>query len=648
MGRGLVWGTAVATAGLWALPLALVDEDRFEVAGAGIASVAAAAVGALVVTRRPAQPVGWLLLAIGVLPAIQVASRTEARRSVADGTVDVHTAALGWLASWMFFAWLVLLFVVLPLTFPDGRLPGPRWRPVAWGAWTLAVLVALYAFAPGPLDLTDGEAFPVDNPLGVPAVGGLLDAVGDAFFPALLALCLVAVASLVVRWRRGAADVRQQLRWVVAALALLVVALLVSEVLPPAAEAQLGAVPQILVAVALAGVPLAAGVAVLRHRLWDLDVVISRVAVHAVLVLGVTVCYVAAVAAAGAVFGGPAQATAGVLVAAGAALVLQPVRARLQERIDRVAFGFRSDPAEAVARLAQVRASTAQPAGLLPRAAEEVAHALRMERVAVDVPARHGWTRVAVVGPDIRAARDRGSPGAARPGGRPAGAVLPSRRLTAADDRLLDVVSQELAGCVEGVRLHEELLASRAALVSAREEERRRLRRDLHDGLGSALTGVILKLQAAGPRWLEEPEAAAALTAEAEDGARGALTDIRRLVYGLRPPALDELGLTGALQHEAERLSTALGVVIRFQAPPDLQALPAAVEVAAYRVVMEALNNVGRHAAASSCGVRLQVDEALEVEVRDDGIGLPDGHRPGVGLTSIRERAEELGGSWTV
>jgi len=197
---------------------------------------------------------------------------------------------------------------------------------------------------------------------------------------------------------------------------------------------------------------------------------------------------------------------------------------------------------------------------------------------------------------------------------------------------------------IRALRLAADLQRSREQLVTAREEERRRIRRDLHDGLGPAMAGLTLKIDAAGEELEADVAAAAAMLVDLKADVQAAIADIRRLVYDLRPPALDELGLAGALRTQVACYSGP-ALHITLDAPEDLPPLPAAVEVAAYRIVLEALTNVVRHAQAHTCQIRLTVRDRLDLEIRDDGRGLPEHAQPGVGLHAIRERAAELGGS---
>ena len=227
----------------------------------------------------------------------------------------------------------------------------------------------------------------------------------------------------------------------------------------------------------------------------------------------------------------------------------------------------------------------------------------------------------------------------------------PGEAFTPSDRRLLEDLARQAGVAVHAARLTADLRRSRERLVTAREEERRRLRRDLHDGLGPRLAAQTLKVGAARSLYPGDPTAADELLTELEADMDATLNEVRRLVHNLRPPALDQLGLIGALRDVAERYEPGPatgGLSISIRAPEELPSLPAAVEVAAYRIVQEALTNVVRHAHAGSCEIRLSVGDELELEITDDGVGLPADHRSGVGLSSMAERAVELGGTCIV
>jgi signal transduction histidine kinase len=221
-------------------------------------------------------------------------------------------------------------------------------------------------------------------------------------------------------------------------------------------------------------------------------------------------------------------------------------------------------------------------------------------------------------------------------------------QLVTRDERLLADVVRQAAAAARASALAAELQASREQLVAAREEERRRLRRDLHDGLGPTLGAVVLRIDTARNLAAARPEESDRLLRQVRDDVSAALTDVRRLVHDLRPPALDDLGLAGAVRQQAERLlAPRVAVTVDAGETADL---PAAVEVAAYRIASEALANVAKHASATRVRTSLKRDDdgALVVTVADDGVGIAPGAPAGVGLVSLRERAAELGGHCTV
>jgi signal transduction histidine kinase len=233
-------------------------------------------------------------------------------------------------------------------------------------------------------------------------------------------------------------------------------------------------------------------------------------------------------------------------------------------------------------------------------------------------------------------------------------ALPPGVRLSERDLLLIADLVRHSSAVVQAVSMAQSLQEARLRLVAAREEERRRLRRDLHDGLGPQLAGLTLKLDAMRNLMRREPERAVELVAAAKNDVMEAVDDVRRLVHDLRPPALDEVGLIGALHQQVSRFHRAVdaggsatrGLDVCIRAPVDLGVLPAAVEVAAYRITSEALTNVARHADARRCEITLDRSDVrhLHLSIADDGRGLAPGDRYGVGLTSMRERAAEVGG----
>jgi two-component system NarL family sensor kinase len=669
-GRWLGWSILI---GYWAFAAAgfalgpLQDSRAFSVSGEltyRIAYGAYATVGALIVLRQPGNRVGWVLCAIGLASgpasfaqAYSWYALTQQPASLSGGL------AAGWLGSWLFYPAFQLLIFLL-LLFPDGRLPSHRWRPVVWIAAADITLSSVWAaFAPRPFE---GPPWP-ENPWGIQQAAAAFDVLGTTTTLTLAALLVLSAFSLIGRYRRSQGQARQQLKWFTYGIVLLVLAWLVPKVLfwqGPHDSGQYQPSRDILVEVLLMAAAVmpavAIGIAILKHRLYDIDRLISRSLVYAGLTAAVVVVYVATVGLLGAAF--QRQGLGVSLLATGVVAVgFQPLRERLQRGVDRLLYGQRDDPYAVLARLGQRLEATLAPEAVLPSIVETLAQALKLPYAAVEL--RHGdqFEVVASTG---------------RPVGAPMrlpltyqgellGYLLCAPRpldteFSPADQRLLADVARHAGVAGHAVRLTAQLQRSRQRLVTAREEERRRLRRDLHDGLGPALAGVMLQLSTTKALLDQNPQAARELLDRLRGEVQEAIVDIRRLVYQLRPPALDELGLVGALREQATHFSLSpqyqvpgrparsLVLTVGVDAPAVMPPLPAAVEVAAYRIATEALTNAARHAQARGCTVRLTLDGALQLEVSDDGRGLPVGYRAGVGLASMRERAAELGGTCTV
>jgi two-component system, NarL family, sensor kinase len=441
----------------------------------------------------------------------------------------------------------------------------------------------------------------------------------------------------VLRFRASRGVERQQLRWVAAGAAVAVIVLvpLPIPVRPPA----------VLVYLAVLCVPASVAVAVLRYRLWDLDRLLSRALVYGLLTAGGIGLYVGVVRLADALLRQRVGLGGSLLATAVVAVAFAPARDRLQRLADRWLYGERHDPLRAVARLGERLRGTpgGDPGGDgLAEVLRGVCEALRLPFASLQA----GQLQVACVGRP-------GGPSesvALQHGGQPVGALVVGVRsgeqaLGAADRRVLGLLAAPVAVALHAVLLSQELQRSRGRLVAAREEERRRLRRDLHDGLGPTLTAVTLKADAARSALATQPDRTQALLAGLRADAKQAIGDLRRVIYDLRPAALDELGLLGALHEQVDRFDRDR-VAATLQAPAVLPLLPAAVEVAALRIITEALTNIARHAHARHATITLAVDGQLCIEVCDDGAtGAEQAWRPGVGLQSMAERAAEVGGT---
>lgn len=535
-----------------------------------------------------------------------------------------------WVSDWVWVPALWAMPTFLLLRFPDGRLPARRWRIVElWTAVALGLLVVGWALTPyGEIDVA--PLVDVRHPMAM-AVGRRLYDVG---FALALAGLTASLASFAWRFARSEGRERTQLKWALmgACATVLIVGSSVAVGPPSAVPASLG----------VALLPASIGFAVLRYRLWDVDLVINRSLTYGLTTVAILALYVATVATLGGALG---RTTGAPLVATGlAALAVQPLRERAQRFANRLLYGEREDPYAALSRLGSHLAATGERERLLDGVTDAVVRALRLRGACISVDDRD----VARVGDLFGPTREipltfRGEKvGALRV------AVPAGEELRASDERLLTDLAHHVAIALHAERLHADLLASGARLVTAREEERRRIRRDLHDELGPTLAAVGLEIERASLELDGDAEALRARLEQATRRVRQVVGDIRGLVDGLRPAVLDELGLHRAVERLVHQL-TSPALRVHFETEGNVEDLPAAVEVAAYRIVSEALTNVVRHAQASQCRITLTArDDALDVVIQDDGRGVGDAARTGVGLRSMRERATELGGRLTV
>ncbi|MGH3734108.1 MAG: histidine kinase [Micromonosporaceae bacterium] len=610
-----------------ALGWSWVDALEAFVTSNSLMGVAFGGCGAIIAWHRPRNPIGWLFAADGLAHATSALLAPAAYGLLAAEapTWTVRLAVTGFLWSW---PWAIGLFLPLALLlFPDGRLPSRRWRPVLIGVIVTAPLFAVEAAAE-PAPIAPGLQANYLSFEGYAALGPLWTFSELRTFGALL----VGILALVVRYRRAAEAQRRQLLWL-----LLAAITAVAFTLP---WGFIAGTP-IVVLFAIPLIPVAVTVAIVRHQLLDIRLVVSRAAAWVLLSLAAVAAYAGLVALldrfVSAQLGRSAVATVVV------ALLVAPLLPRLQRLVGRAMYGDRDDPARVASRVGEQLAAGAEPGW--DGVARAIRDALRLRHVTVSGPvgvlAAHGPR----AGPtQTIALAYRGEPvGELGVGLRPG-----ERALSAADHAALHLVAAPLAVALHATRLSEQLQASRERIISAREEERRRLRRDLHDGLGPTLTGVALAADAAGNLLDSQPDRSRELLATLRAEVRHAIGDIRRLVENLRPPALDELGLVAALRQRVDQATwraDGAAVRVRLETPDELPALPAAIEVAAYRIANEALTNVLRHSRASVAVLRLRCGDTLAMEIADNG--APNGAwRPGVGLQAMRERAEELGGQF--
>jgi signal transduction histidine kinase len=604
-------------------------------------------VGCVLLARRPGHPMGPLLCLIGLADIFALVPYTYMRYTLvhSPGSLPFSTAVVWW-NTWSYAPATSLGGMVLLLVFPEGRLLSRRFRPALWAALAFIPLsVAGYAFAPQNL----GALFRhLHNPYALPQMVPLWDACQGLSIACGLIAGAAGVTSVWLRWRRADRVGRQQLKWFLAVLPATVATLIATLVFPGTLSLVLSLPAGILM-------PIAIGIAVTRHRLFEIDILLNRAALYGILTAGMAGVYLAVVVAAQSfrsVFGLkgsglPVQVIATVL----AASALWPLHDRVQRRVDRVFYGDRGVPYEALARLGRRVEEAADPETALNSVVKTIADSLRLPYAALELRLGDGWSPAATYGEAptqvvaFPLTFQRETVGRLLVGMRSRG-----EQLGPDDVRLLADLARQAGPAAHVVALRRALDASRAGLVTAREEERRRLRRDLHDGLGPTLAGLTLGLDTARSRSASQPELTE-LLGKLKAETQRAVTDVRRIVYGLRPPALDDFGLIGSLREEVGRLQyEAPALTVTLDAPDgELPDLPAAAEVACYRIVTEALTNITRHALATKCSVRIRLDNNyLDVVVRDDGVGLPEGWRAGVGIASMRERVAELGGDLVI
>ncbi len=606
-----------------------------------LVGITLAAVGTVIAMQRPALPLGWYLSGTALVCLVAPLAAQWARAALVTGAVELPAGAVAAVVA--AFAWpvsAVLLFAGLPLVFPQGR---PVGRIATAGGVVAVVALVLMSlgsgFSAGPSanlpEIPDPAGVVADWPAALQSAGLLL----------VLVAMLLAAAALVLRYRRSDPPDRVRIRAFVAAALLLVGS---ETVLPAMTTALIGSYPDWLDSLAEtvfgAGLVLAVGVAVLRHHLHGIDVVVNRGAVYVVMTAVVTTVYVVVVGYSSLALG--ARGTGPEIVATVlAALCFEPVRRRVQTGMNRLFYGQREDPERLIARLDRRLDGTESVESLLAAVAETARTGLRLPFVAATVVgedgAEIGVARGSATGPVV--------PFPVVAGSRLVGsiAVQPrasERGLAERDRRALLDYSAHAAPALWAARMSGELLGARARLLAARENERSRLRRDLHDGLGADLGSQVIMLDAVRRLVREDPARAERLLLEAREHMQAAVTDLRRTLDDLRPAVLDDHGLAAALRALVDRhAEAAMAIELHVDLPIEP---PAAVQTAAFRIVSEALSNSVRHSRGGACRIEVSgTATSIRLRVQDDGHGLGSASTPGVGLRSIRERAAELGGS---
>lgn len=647
VGRGAVvlataWAALAAAAGVAALA-DLPPLDSPYLVSQFCAGLTCVPVGAYVAWRRPDHRLGPLLLAAGAGMWFTFAGQPTINWVILHHPTWTHVVDVQLsLSIWTWIAARGIFLTSVPLCFPDAR-PRGRWRIGLWWAGILITAVTCLAHT-----LVYRPSYFAGEP--TTGLGRVAERIEPWGFRAQFAVGLMAIVTMLVGLvRRPAQERRRHAAFAMTA------ALLLAPSLDGVYSAFAGhgfiERSDTIEVWTLVALPVVLGVGIVRRGLLDIEVILRRTTLYACSAGAVAAVYALVVWVTSTI----AASDAGVdrlLGTAAAALVVMPAYVRTGDLLDRRFFGSRRDPRVVLRALGESMERSPQGTAALDYVVATIQHELRVPFVAVDLLVGGTPVRAAHAGVESSNAVVEQLPMSGAEG--EIGALLVARRTPrepfgARELAALTDITAQVSVIASNVLLTEQLQASRRSLVQAREEERRRVRRDLHDGLGPTLASVCLGLGAAAEQ-IGDESALGVLLHDLEGELRRAIDDIRRLVYELRPPALDELGLVGAVREHVDALSRrsqerGVAFEVRVDAPTVPQPLPAAAEVAAYRIVLEAIANVARHAQAHTCWVRIATSPtALEVEVSDDGVGIDADTRQGVGLRSMGERAAELGG----
>ena len=638
-----------------------------------------AIVGAVIAMRRPANPVGWLcmggsaVLAVGSLSAL-----------VGSILFDAHNGLGGYILLLSAF-WnapggnVAVLFIIMLLVFPNGHLLSPKLRWLTYavmGVGLSGLILCVINPTPGTLGVVSNPQAGVPAPVSVMAIPGaapLVNTLGNVWGLLSNVFSAAAIVAVFLRLRGADSDTRHQIKWVASAALFLVVTILLINFLPNAVFANpgplVGTAVALLVSVAVLGVPTAIGVAVLKYRLYDIDVIISRTLVYAVLASFITAVYIGIAVGIGTLVGSGGQPNlwlsivATIIVAVG----FQPVRERVQKIANRLVYGNRATPYEVLTEFSDQVAEAYAADEVLPRMARVLQEATGAQSATVWLKGP-AILRPAATHPEVATSSpvplsmSGGSlpeiPGATTSvpvehQGRLLGALSIVKRrgdpVSPTEQKLIDDLAHQAGLVLRNVGLAAELRnrlddlrSSRQRLVRAQDEERRRLERDLHDGAQQHIVALKVKLGLAQMLAATSPERARLTVVQLKADADEALETLRDLARGIYPPLLADKGLVAALESQARKATMPVHVDAE-----GVERYAQDVEATVYFCVLEALQNVQKYANASRVVVRLRGQESgLTFEVEDDGIGFDTATvTRGAGLTNMVDRVEALGGN---
>ena len=607
-----------------------------------------APVGALIASRRPQHPIGWLMLAIGLVSATGGVFDESARQLYAPRP---ELGAALFIVGDVLSRAVLVLYGTLLLFFPDGRLPSKRWRPVVVeGVFALTASSALDVMTPALPDFA--MVTPPQNPFFVPLPELAQNIIGLALFIGIFGFLLLSIVSVALRFRRAGPELRLQLKWFALAGSFLVATFVGVNVFIPGgwAPAWVGAV-QFIAAAAMAA---AIAIAILRHRLFDIDLVISRTVAYGALAGMITAFYVAVVAGVGSVLaaGSESRLLLAVVATAFVAVAFQPLRTRLERLANRLVYGVRAVPYEVLADFTSRLDGRESSLQLLPVMARMLAQGTGSDAATVWLHENGGEIAASSFPEHQDVAPDTATRSVLlHHAGANLGTLAVARRsgeaLSPTEERLMDGLASQAGLVLHSAGLQDELSRrmielrqSRHRLVTAQDEARRRLERDLHDGAQQNLVSLRMKLGLAASLARDRPGSLEPLLQEMQSELGDALDSLRNLARGVYPPLLEAEGLKAALRARARQVPISIDV----QSGPERY--PRELEGAVYFCCSEALQNLSKHSRATRGSVRVWCeDRRLFFEVQDNGRGLDAARvKLGGGLQNIRDRLDALGG----
>ena len=608
--------------------------------------LAVGTVGAVVTSHQPRNPLGWIYLAVAfVMMGLAGFANDYAYYATVTHPGLVGGALAAWVPNWAWVPAFSLLLTFSFVLFPDGRPPSSRWRPVLWASGLVGVLWSV-AFMFEEHDYTDALDRPASNPFAIAGLGGFFDGARNVLAIVFFILVLLSIASLVVRFRRGNPDERHQLKWLIFASGVVFVwfALPFNHGADTWVDAVSGAVISLI--------PISAGIAILKYRLYDIDAVISKAVVYATLAAFVTVVYVAIVIGVGALVGtrGENNLALSIVATALVAVAFQPILARVRHIADRIAYGKRATPYEVLAGFSDRVGEAYATDDVLDRMAEVLRSGTGADSASVWLSGG-GILRSVAVAPDAAEHPTEPPEDAVevRYHGETLGALSvqmpPNDRLDPARQKLVQDLAAQAGLALRNVALIEDLKASRQRLVAAQDEERRKIERNIHDGAQQQLVALAIQLRLAEQMVDRDGARAKVLLGQLQGAAGAALEDLRDLARGIYPPLLADQGLTAALEAQARKAAMPVAVEAL-----DLGRFGQHVEATVYFCTLEALNNIAKYANATRVTVRLaNGDGNLRFAVEDDGAGFdPSVTGYGTGLQGMADRLAAVGGELSV